>query len=159
MAKVKPIPDGYPQVIPYLIVDDAKAAIDFYTKVLGGKERMQMPAPDGKIGHAEVEIGNGLIMLADEVPEMGQKSPKNVGGSPVTIAVYLDDVDSVFKKAIDAGAREVRAVEDQFYGDRSGGFEDPFGHFWSIQTHIEDVPPDEMEKRVAKAMAEGFGDH
>ena len=157
MAKVNPIPEGYPQVVPYLIVDDADKAIDFYTKVLGAKERMRMPGPDGKIGHAELEIGNGLVMLADEFPEMGQKSPKNVGGSPVTIAVYLADVDSVFKKALDAGAREVRAVEDQFYGDRSGGFEDPFGHLWSIQTHVEDVPPDEMEKRAAKAMAEGFG--
>ena len=156
MADVKPIPDGYPQVTPYLIVDGADAAIQFYTRVLGGSERMRMGGPDGRIGHAEVTIGDGLIMLADEFPEMGQRSPKSVGGSPVTISVYVEDVDAVFEAALAAGATELRAVENQFYGDRNGQFEDPFGHRWSVATHVEDVPPEEMEKRVA-AMAEQAG--
>jgi PhnB protein len=114
-----------------------------------------MPGPNNKIGHAEIQIGRGLVMLADEFPEMGQKSPKTVGGSPVTVTVYVEDVDQIFKHAIDAGAREVRAVEDQFYGDRSGGFEDPFGHYWAVQTHVEDVEPGEMEKRMNKMLADG----
>jgi PhnB protein len=149
----KPIPDGYPQVTPYLIVDGADAAIQFYTKVLGAKERMRMDGPDGTVGHAEVEIGSGLLMLADEHPEMGARGPKSVGGSPVTISVYVEDVDTVFDAAMAAGATEVRAVEDQFYGDRSGQFEDPFGHRWSVATHVEDVPPEEMAERAEKAMA------
>jgi len=149
----KPIPDGYPQVTPYLIVDGADAAIQFYTKVLGAKERMRMDGPGGTVGHAEVEIGSGLLMLADEHPEMGARGPKSVGGSPVTISVYVEDVDTVFDAAMAAGATEVRAVETQFYGDRSGQFEDPFGHRWSVATHVEDVPPEEMEERAAKAMA------
>jgi PhnB protein len=154
MADVKPVPEGYPQVTPYLCVDGAKDAIDFYSKVLGAKERMHMPAPDGKIGHAELQLGDSLIMLADEFPEMGVRGPKSVGGTPVMISVYVDDVDSVFDAAIEAGATEVRAVENQFYGDRAGQFEDPFGHRWSVATHVEDVPPDEMEKRAAEAMAQ-----
>ena len=149
MADVKPIPEGYPRVTPYLIVDGGAAAIDFYSKVLGATERMQMPGPDGKIGHAELEIGDSVVMLADEHPEMDAVGPKSVGGTPVTIHVYVEDVDDTFKRAIDAGAKELRGVEDQFYGDRSGQFEDPFGHKWSVATHVEDVPPEEMEKRVA----------
>jgi PhnB protein len=153
MADVKPIPDGYPQVTPYLCVDDAKAAIEFYSKVLGADERMHMPGPDGKIGHAELQLGESLIMLSDEFPEMGVRSPKALGGTPVTISVYVEDADAVFDAAVAAGATALRAVEDQFYGDRTGQFEDPFGHRWSVATHVEDVPPDEMEKRAAAAMS------
>jgi PhnB protein len=151
MASVKPIPDGYPQVTPYLSVDGAAAAIDFYCKVFGATERMRMPSPDGRVGHAELELGNSLIMLADEYPEMGIRGPKSIGGSPVTISVYVDDVDSVFERALKEGAMATREVENQFYGDRAGQFEDPFGHKWSVATHVEDVPPDEMTKRAAEA--------
>ena len=149
---VKPIPDNYPQVTPYLCVDGAAAAIDFYGKVLGANERMRMGGPDGKIGHAELQIGTGLVMLADEFPGMGQRSPRSLGGSPVTVSVYVDDVDAVFAAALEAGATEVRAVEDQFYGDRTGQFSDPFGHLWSVASHVEDVSPEEMARR-AEAMA------
>jgi PhnB protein len=154
MANVKPIPDGYPQVTPYLIVDDAAGAINFYGNVLGTTERMRMPGPDGRIGHAELQLGDSGIMLADEYPEMSGPSPKSLGGSPVTVSAYVEDVDAAFKRALDAGAKELRPVENQFYGDRSGQFEDPFGHRWSISTHVEDVPPDEMAKRAAE-MAQG----
>jgi PhnB protein len=153
MADVKPIPDGYPQVTPYLCVDDAKAAIEFYSRALGAKERMHMPGPDGKIGHAELELGESLIMLADEFPEMGIRGPKAVGGTPVMIMIYVEDADAVFDAAVAAGATSLRPVENQFYGDRTGQFEDPFGHRWSVATHVEDVPPDEMEKRAAEAMS------
>jgi PhnB protein len=153
MANVKPIPDGYPQVTPYLAVDGAADAIDFYTKVFGARERMRMPGPDGKIGHAELEFGDSLIMLADEFPDMGHRGPKAVGGTPVTISVYVEDVDAAFQRALEEGATEVRSVENQFYGDRTGQLEDPFGHRWSVATHVEDVPPDQMEKRAAEAMS------
>jgi PhnB protein len=152
MAQVDAIPEGYPQVTPYLIVDGAKDAIDFYGKVLGAVERMHMPGPEGKIGHAELEVGGSLIMLADPFPEMGVRDPKAIGGTPVMISVYVEDVDAVFEAALAAGATEVRPVENQFYGDRTGQFEDPFGHRWSVATHVEDVPPDEMERRAAEAM-------
>ncbi|MDQ1695989.1 MAG: PhnB protein [Frankiaceae bacterium] len=152
MAKVKAIPDGYPQVIPYLTVDDATSAIDFYKGVFGAAERMRMAAPGGKIGHAELEIGTSVIMLADAFPEMGGKSPKTIGGTPVTVMVYVEDVDTVFDRALEAGATAMRKVEDQFYGDRAGQFEDPFGHAWFVASHVEDVPPEEMEKRAAAAM-------
>ena len=155
MADVKPIPDGYPQITPYLCTDPAAAAIEFYGQVFGAVERMRMPAPGGKIGHAELAIGDSLIMLADEFPEMGQRSPRSVGGTPVTLSVYVDDVDGVFERAVNAGATPLRQPEDQFYGDRAGQFEDPFGHRWSVATHIEDVPPDEMARRVAEAMGGG----
>jgi PhnB protein len=151
MANVKPIPGGYPQLTPYLCVDDANQAIDFYTTVLGARERMRMDAPGGKVGHAELLIGDSLLMLADEFPEMGNRSPKTVGGTPVMISLYVDDVDAVFDRAVQAGAKPLRAVEMQFYGDRTGQFEDPFGHRWSVATHVEDVPPDEMQRR-AQAM-------
>ncbi len=141
------------QVTPYLIVDGAAAAIDFYTQVLGAQERVRMPGPDGRIGHAELAIGRGMVMLADEFPGMGQRSPRALGGSPVTVSVYVEDVDAVFAKALDAGAKEVRPVENQFYGDRLGQFEDPWGHRWSVASHVEDVPPEEMEKRMSEAMA------
>ncbi len=153
MATVKPIPDGYPQVTAYLCIDGAGDAIEFYSKVLGATLRGDhMEAPGGKIGHAELSLGDSLIMLSDEFPEMGVQSPKALGGSPVTMSVYVEDVDAVFERAIQAGATPLRAVEDQFYGDRSGQFEDPFGHRWSIATHIEDVAPDEMQRRVAEWM-------
>ena len=151
----KPIPDGYPRVTPHLVVDDAGAAIDFYTSVLGAAERMRMPAPGGKVGHAELEIGDSVVMLADEAPEMDARGPKSVGGTPVSLYVYVEDVDGVFERAIEAGAKELFAVDDKFYGDRSGTFEDPFGHHWNVATHVEDVPADEMEKRMAEAMSAG----
>ena len=151
----KAIPDGYPQVMPYLIVDGAGAAIDFYTSVLGATERMRMPAPEGRVGHAELELGDSVIMLADEFPDSGVRGPKAVGGTPVTVQVYVEDVDAVFNRAVQAGAKELRPLEDRFYGDRTGEFEDPFGHRWSVATHVEDVPPDEMEKRAAEAMGAG----
>jgi PhnB protein len=153
MANVKPIPDGYPQVIPYLIVDGAADAIDFYGKVLGTKERMRMGG-GGKVGHAELELGDSVIMLADESPDSPAPSPKGLGGSPVTISLYLEDVDGVWEKAMAAGAKELRPPTDQFYGDRTAQFEDPWGHRWNIGTHVEDVSPEEMEKR-AKAAAGG----
>jgi PhnB protein len=151
----KPIPDGYPQVSPYLTVDDAGAAIEFYAAVLGAKERVRMPAPGGKVGHAELQLGDSVIMLSDEFPEFGGRSPKSVGGTPVTISVYAENVDEVFDAAVKAGATTVRPVETQFYGDRMGIFDDPFGHRWSIATHVEDVPPEEMARRAAEAMGGG----
>lgn len=152
MADVKPIPDGYPQITPYLIVDGASEAIDFYGKVFGSSERMRMPAPGGKIGHAELELGDTLIMLADVTPDMENRDPRAFGGSPVIMSVYVEDADAVFDRAIEAGAKEIRPLENQFYGDRSGQFEDPFGHRWSVATHVEDVSPEEMQKRAAQQM-------
>ncbi|HZJ49838.1 MAG TPA: VOC family protein [Actinomycetota bacterium] len=148
MANVKPIPDKYPQVTAYLCIDGASDAIVFYSKVLGATETVRMDAPDDKIGHAELSLGDSMIMLSDEFPEMGVQSPKTLGGSPVTMNVYVEDADAVFEKAVQAGAKPLRAVEDQFYGDRSGQFEDPFGHRWNVSSHIEDVTPDEMERRM-----------
>ncbi len=150
MADVKPIPDGYPQVAPYLCVDGAAEAIDFYSSVFGATERTRMAAPEGKIGHAELQIGDSVIMLSDEFPEMDHRGPRAVGGTPVTLSIYVDDVDAVFAKALTEGARELRPVEDQFYGDRSGQFEDPFGHRWSVASHVEDVSPEEMGRRAAE---------
>jgi PhnB protein len=152
---VNPIPDDYPRVTPYLIVDGGAAAIDFYKSVLGGTERMRMEGPDGKVGHAELEIGNSMIMLADENPDMDARGPKSVGGTPVSLHVYVEDAGGVFERALEAGAESLRPVEDKFYGDRSGSFEDPFGHHWHVATHVEDVPPDEMSKRAAEAAATG----
>jgi PhnB protein len=152
---VKPIPDGYPRVTPYLIVNGASDAIAFYGKVFGAQERMRMPDPAGGIGHAELTLGDSVIMLADEHPEMGFQGPKTIGGTPVTISVYVDDVDATFSQAVQSGATVVRELENQFYGDRSGQFEDPFGHRWNIATHVEDVSPEEMGKRAAAAAAGG----
>jgi PhnB protein len=152
MADVKPIPDGYPRVMPYLCVDGAEAAIEFYSSVLGAQERVRMPGPDGKIGHAELTLGDSIIMLADEAPQMGVLSPRSIGGTPVTISVYVEDADGVFEAAVAAGANSLQAVSDQFYGDRSGQFEDPFGHRWNVATHVEDVAPEEMERRMAEMM-------
>jgi PhnB protein len=152
MAPVKPIPDGYPRVIPYLTVDGAVAAIEFYTTVFDAKETLRMPSPDGKIGHAEIQIGDSVVMLADSFPDMGNPTPKSLGGTPVTIMVYVPDVDATFERALSAGATEERKVENQFYGDRAGQFADPFGHKWFVASHIEDVPPEEMAERAAAAM-------
>jgi PhnB protein len=150
---VNPIPKDYPRVTPYLIVGGASVAIDFYTSVLGATERMRMEGPDGKVGHAELDLGDSVIMLADEHPEMDAIGPKTVGGTPVSLHVYVEDADAVFERAIEAGAKALRGVEDKFYGDRSGSFEDPFGHHWHIATHVEDIPPEEMSKRAAEATA------
>jgi PhnB protein len=155
--KVKPIPDGYHTETPYLTVDNAAAAIEFYKKAFGAKELFRMPGPGGKIGHAELQIGTSRIMLADESPEMGSRAPRTLGGSPVALMLYVPDVDTVFTRAVAAGAKETRPVKNQFYGDRSGNLDDPFGHKWIISTHIEDVPPKEMEKRMKVAMAGTLG--
>lgn len=150
MSDVKPIPDGYGAVIPALTVAGGAAAIDFYTSVLGATERMRMAGPDGTVMHAELEIGGSVIMLSDPMPDYGLADPKSIGGTPVTISVYVPDVDATFAKALAAGAGEARPVTDEFYGDRTGTFIDPFGHRWNVSTHIEDVPPDEMERRMAE---------
>ncbi len=149
---VKPIPDGYHSVTPYLIVHDAAAALDFYKKALGAVETVRMPAPGGRVGHAEIRIGDSVVMLADEHPEMGAKSPRTIGGSPISLMVYVEDVDARVAQAVAAGGRLVRPVADQFYGDRTGGVDDPFGYHWYLATHVEDVPPDELKKRAQKAM-------
>lgn len=154
---VSAIPEGYPQLSPYLVVDDAAAAIDFYCKALGATEIVRMPAPGGKVGHAEVKIGSAVVMLADESPDMGALSAKTVGGTPVTLALYVDDVDKIYAQAIEAGATPIGegGVSDQFYGDRVGQFADPFGHKWHVATHTEDVTPEEMERRVAEQFGGG----
>jgi len=152
MANVKPVPEGYPRVSPYLCVDGAAAAIDFYTKVFGAKERMRMPAPGGKIGHAEIKIGDSVIMLADESPEQDFLSPKARGGTSVLLHLYVPNVDNFVAKAIAAGAQLVRPVTDQFYGDRAGGIKDPFGHSWYVATHKEELSPAEIKKRAAEYM-------
>lgn len=144
----KAIPEGYHSVTPYLIIKGAAKAIDFYKQVLGAKELMRMPAPNGGIAHAELTIGDSHIMLADEHPERGYLSPQSLGGTGVSLMVYLERVDDIFKRAIAAGAKELQPVQDQFYGDRSGTFQDPFGHMWTVATHVEDVPPEEMSRRM-----------
>jgi PhnB protein len=149
---VKPIPEGYRNVTPYLVVKGAAAAIEYYKRVFGATERMRMDGPGGTVGHAELEIGDSVVMLADEFPDMGFRGPKTIGGTPVSLHAYVENVDEVFKRAVDAGARPVRPVENQFYGDRLGTLEDPFGHVWSIATHVEDVPPAEMKRRSEEMM-------
>lgn len=150
MANVKPIPEGYHSVTPYLICDGAADAIEYYKKAFGATELFRMDH-DGKIGHAELKIGDSPIMLADEYPQMGYRSPKALGGTPVSIMIYVEDVDTVYKRAIDAGGNEVKPLQDQFYGDRSGTLTDPFGHVWTIATHKEDVSMEEMNRRMASA--------
>src|SRR2546427_12679815 len=147
---VKPIPVGYHTVTPYLIIKGAADAIDFYKRAFGATELFRMDH-DGKIGHAEIKIGDSPIMLADESPEMGHRSPQSLGGSPVSILLYVEDVDSLFNQAVSAGAKVQKPVQDQFYGDRIGGVTDPFGHVWYIRTHKEEVSPEEMRKRAAAA--------
>lgn len=152
---VKPIPDGYHTFTPYLFIRDAAAAIEFYKKAFGATERVRVAAPDGKIGHAEIEIGDSVIMLSEENDKMGARGPQTLGGSPVLLHLYVPDVDSQFAQAIAAGAKVVKPLANQFYGDRSGGLEDPFGYQWYLATHIEDVPPDEMQRRAEEAMKKG----
>jgi PhnB protein len=154
-GRVKSIPEGYHSITPYLAVDGAADAIAFYKAAFGATEVMRMAAPGGKVGHAEVEIGGSRIMLADEHPEMGFRSPKAIGGSPVSLHLYVEDVDAVTRQAVAAGAKERRPVRDQFYGDRSGTLEDPFGHVWHIATHKEDLSPDELKRRAEEAMKQG----
>ena len=144
---VKPIPEGYHSVTPYLVVDDAEGAIDFYTRAFGAKEKFRMPMGD-RIGHAELVIGDSHVMLADEFPDMGHRGPKAIGGSPVSLMLYVEDVDTTFKQALDAGAIEKRPLENQFWGDRMGTLTDPFGHVWSLATHVEEGPPDEIQRRM-----------
>jgi PhnB protein len=144
---VKPLPDGYHSVTPYLIVDGGAKALQYYQQAFGAEEEMRMPGPKGKVMHAEIRIGDSKIMLADEFPEMGARGPNSIGGSPVGICLYVEDVDTVFQRALEAGGTEVRPVQDQFYGDRSGTLRDPFGHQWTIATHIEDLTPEEIGKR------------
>ncbi len=146
------IPEGYRTATPYLIVQGAAQAIEFYKHAFGATEMLRMADPQGRVGHAEIRIGDSVIMLADEHPGMGYRGPRALGGSSVSILLYLEDVDTVFERAVKAGARALRAVTDQFYGDRSGTLEDPFGHVWTIATHVEDVPPEELKRRAEAAM-------
>ena len=153
----KPIPEGYTTATPYLIVKGAADAIEFYKRAFGATEILRMADPQGRVGHAEIKIGDSVIMLADEHPSMGYRGPRSLGGSSVSILLYLGDVDRVFERAVRAGARALRPVTDQFYGDRSGTLEDPFGHVWTVATHVEDVPPEEMKRRAEAAMRSTAG--
>jgi PhnB protein len=150
MTKVKPIPDGYRSVTPYLFIKGAAEAIEYYKDIFGAKEIMRMPGPEGKIAHAELQIGDSLIMLADEAPQIGAKSPATLNATTGCLHVYVEDVDGVVKKAVGANAKLVQQVKDQFYGDRTGTITDPYGHMWSLATHFEDVTPEQMKERLAK---------
>jgi PhnB protein len=152
---VQAIPTGYASVTPYLIVRDAARALEFYKKAFGATELMRFPAPGGRVGHAEIKIGEGIVMLADESPEMGHKSPQTIGGTPVSLMFYVTDVDARFAKALAAGGVVMNPLKDQFYGDRSGTITDPFGHVWTIATHTEDVTPQEMQRRMAALSSSG----
>jgi len=152
---VKPIPEGYHSVTPHLIIKGAAEAIEFYKKAFGATELFRFPAPDGKVGHAEIKIGDSPVMLADEYPDMGYKGPQSFGGSPVSLMIYVDDVDVVFNRAVDAGATVREAVTDKFYGDRTGTVTDPFGHVWHVSTRKEDLSMEEMERRAKAAHGGG----
>lgn len=154
---VQPIPDGYHTVTPYLIVKDGMRAIDFYQQAFGAVELFKMPGPDGGLAHAEIKIGDSPIMLADEVPEMEIRGPQSLGGAGVNILLYVEDVDARFEQAVAAGAKVVRPLADQFYGDRTGTLEDPFGHVWTIATHTEDLTPEELQRRSEQAMQQHGG--
>jgi PhnB protein len=149
---VKAIPDGYHAVTPYLIVQGAAAAIDFYKHAFGATELLRMPGPDNRIGHAEIRIGDSPIMLADEHPQMGVRSPQTLGGAGLSLMIYVEQVDTVFNRAIAAGATELQPLKNQFYGDRSGTLKDPFGHVWTVATHVEDVSAEELSRRAAQVM-------
>jgi PhnB protein len=153
-GKVNAIPAGYHSLTPYLVVNEASRAIDFYKQAFGAKETVRMGGPGGKIGHAEMKIGDSMIMLSDEMPGSGNRSPQSLGGSPVSIFMYVESVDSVFDQAVKAGAKADMPPQDMFWGDRFGKLTDPFGHAWAVATHIEDVAPQEMEKRAQAAMAQ-----
>jgi PhnB protein len=152
-SSVKPIPDGHRTVAPYLAIKNAAGALKFYKKAFGAIEAYKLIIPDGRVGHAEIRLGDSLIMLSDEFPEFGGKAPETLGGSPVSIHLYVEDVDAFFKRALAAGARELKPIANQFYGDRSGQLEDPYGHLWWVATHKEDVAPEEMQKRVQALFA------
>jgi PhnB protein len=153
----KPIPEGYHSMTPYLAFDNAAEAIEFYKRAFGAKERMRMEAPGGKIGHAQLEIGDSVVMLSDTFPQSTTKSPKELGGTTAGVFMYVEDVDAAFKQAVDAGATAQMEPQDMFWGDRFGSLSDPFGHNWSLATHVEDVPPEEMAERGKAAMAEMGG--
>jgi len=150
---VQPVPQGYHTVTPYLVVDDAAGAIEYYERAFGAKERVRMDTPDGRIGHAELEIGDSLVMLSDPFPQASTRPPSELGGTSASVFLYVEDVDAVVKNAVDEGATITREVENQFWGDRFGTITDPFGHVWSIATHVEDVPPEEIAERAKAAMA------
>lgn len=153
MPAVDPIPDTYPRVTPHLTVEGAAEALDFYAAVLGATERMRMPMPDGSVAHAEIQIGSSVVMIGEaNLPIDTDPSPNALGGSPVSLFVYVENVDDVFRRAIDSGARAVSDPENHFYGDRVGTFDDPYGHRWNVATHVEDVLPEEMERRAAAGM-------
>lgn len=152
MADVKPIPDGYHSLTPYLIIDGASEAMEYYKKAFGAVELFRMEH-EGKIGHAEMKIGDSPLMLADEMPQY--KGPKSLGGTPVSLMIYVEDVDTIYPQAIAAGGTEVKPLQDQFYGDRSGTLTDPFGHIWTVATHKEDVSSEEIEKRIAALHSHG----
>ncbi len=152
--KVEPVPHGYQSVTPYLIVTDGEAALAFYTAAFGAAESMRISSPDGKIGHAEFRVAGSTVMLAEEYPDMDCYSPLKYGGTPVSLALYVPNVDELVAQAVKAGAELVRPVEDKFYGDRMGSLKDPFGHIWHVATHIEDVSPEEMQKRAAALYGE-----
>jgi len=145
---VRPIPEGYHTVTPTLIIQGAAQAIDFYVRAFGAKELGRMPSPDGRIAHAELQIGDARLMLADEFPEMGGRAPQTLGGTPVSLHLYVEDADAVFQRAVNAGATVLQPLEDAFWGDRYGRLTDPFGHQWSIGTHIEDISEAEMRQRM-----------
>lgn len=153
MSNVKAIPDGYNSVTPYMCIKGAAKAIEFYKSAFGATEFVRMAGPDGQIMHAELKIGDSIIMLSDEQPQRGALSPHSVGGTPITLHLYVANVDAVVQKAVDAGAKLDQPVKDQFYGDRTGSLTDPFGHKWYVATHVEDVSPEEMKKRAAAAMS------
>lgn len=152
MANVKPIPEGYNSITPYLVIKGAAAAIDFYRTAFNATEVMRMPMPDGRIGHAELRMGDSVVMLADESPEAEAISPSTLGGTTVGLMIYVEDADSIFNKAISMGAKVKKPMATQFYGDRNGTIEDPFGHKWTIATHVEDVTPEEMKRRMDAMM-------
>jgi PhnB protein len=150
---VKAIPDGYHTITPYLMVRGAAKAIDFYKQAFGAKELVRMPQPDGRVGHAELEIGDSMVMLADEAPGTLIQGPESLGGTAVSLVIYDADVDATFHRAVAAGGKVLRPLADQFYGDRTGTLRDPFGHIWTVATHKEDVSPEEMKKRMQAAHA------
>lgn len=147
-SAVKPVPTGYHSITPYMIVRGAARAIDFYKQAFGAVEMLRIPGPNNTIGHAEIQIGDSVVMLADEMPDAPYRSPDAFGGSPVSLMIYIENVDNVFARALALGAKQVRAVQDQFYGDRSGNLIDPFGHVWTVATHVEDVTPEELQRRM-----------
>ena len=153
-GKVKAVPDGYHTVTPYLRIRGAAEAIEFYRRALGAVETVRMAMPDGRVGHAELKIGDSVIMLADEFPEMNIRGPQTLGGTSVSFCIYLEDSDAAFRRAVDAGAKVLRPVQDQFYGDRSGTVVDPYGHEWTLSTHKEDLSPEEFKKRADAALAQ-----